>query len=669
MINALIAWFRSVFAAPSAANPATGWRGPLVRLLLTGALLVGLLSLAPAFAVSTGMGAAVAIGTLYVVLGAILVLRAKYRLQLLGLITLVFTLGLAALLNSGNPSSAIFYFLLCIVFATLIWSLFAGVAVAAIALLTLGLAGIWMQFGGLTVNGVLIHPAPLAEWISSVSAIMIAAIAVIAGFQQIQREFTKAEKTANESASALQAERANLEERVDARTVQWRAVLEVGRIASSIHDPEELTARVVDLISDRFGYYYAAIFLLNEAGDSAVLHSATGEAGRLLKENRHALPVSGRSMVGTAITSREPRIALDTDAEAVRFANPLLPYTRSEIAVPLVSGDRVIGALDVQSTSPGAFGQPEIDTLQGMANLVAIAFENARLYQQSSRSLDELEAVQRQYIVSAWQPLSDRHDLAYSLGEDELPSESPRIEVPLSLRDQIIGEINLSSESDWTPEQRNLVEAIATQASLALENARLVEATQSTAQREHLLAEITGKVWSSASREGILQTAIGELGRAMGAEHAVIQLSTEGAIHPELAFAYSPQSIRPTQPEPGDPQPGSLRVPLEFRGQAIGSISIARPATGAWTEPDRDLAQKTADQVALALENVRLLEETRERAAQEQMLSEFSAHLSQSVDLDTLLQTAVRELAKLSEVSSASVFLTPSAPSTSGEPS
>jgi GAF domain-containing protein len=99
--------------------------------------------------------------------------------------------------------------------------------------------------------------------------------------------------------------------------------------------------------------------------------------------------------------------------------------------------------------------------------------------------------------------------------------------VPLSLRDQIIGEINLAAEGDWTPEQRNLVEAIATQAALALENARLVEATQSTAQREHLLAEITGKVWSSPTREGILRTAVGELAAALGAERATIELTTD----------------------------------------------------------------------------------------------------------------------------------------------
>ncbi|MFH1186234.1 MAG: GAF domain-containing protein [Chloroflexota bacterium] len=527
MINSFGAMLRSFFQQAPGAEAEAGWRGPLVRLLLAGALSLGLLALAPAIAARLGVLSAVAVAFVYLLLSVAVVFRAQYQLQLMGLVLIVYALGLSELLNTGNPANATFYFLVSIVFATMLWSLFAGAATAALALLTLGIAGLLMQFGALGVAASALQPAPLPDWIRSVVAILLAAIAAIAGFQQLQLEYGRSESRASEALTDLQQERATLEQRVDARTLQWRAGLEVGQAANVVHDPEQLTAEVVNLISDRFGYYYAAVFLLNDAGDRAVLHNATGEAGRLLKENKHSLPVSGRSMVGTSISSRQARIALDTDAEAVRFANPLLPYTRSEIAVPLIVGDRVLGALDVQSTSPGAFGQAEIDTLQGMANQVAVAFENARLYQAATQSLGELQAVQRQYIVSAWQPMAGREDMQYSLGEDELPSNSPRIDVPLSLRDQIIGEINLASESDWTPEQRNLVEAIATQAALALENARLVESTQSTAQREHLLAEITGKVWSSPTLDGILRTAVGELGMALQADRATIELRME----------------------------------------------------------------------------------------------------------------------------------------------
>jgi GAF domain-containing protein len=134
----------------------------------------------------------------------------------------------------------------------------------------------------------------------------------------------------------------------------------------------------------------------------------------------------------------------------------------------------------------------------------------------------------------------------------------------------------------------------------------------------------------------------------------------ERTLNEAMAYEYTRAGVRPTEPGAAAGGEGGLRVPLELRGQQIGVITLNRHGDLAWTETDRELAQKTAAQVALALENVRLLDETRQRAVQEQMLSEFSARLSQSVDLDTLLQTAARELAALPEVADASVYLGPS---------
>ena len=159
---------------------------------------------------------------------------------------------------------------------------------------------------------------------------------------------------------------------------------------------------MANLITDQFGYYYTALFLVDELGEQAWLYSATGEAGRVLKENKHHLRVGGNSMVGMAVSTGKARVALDVGAEPVRFENPLLPYTRSEIALPLTVGDRVLGALDVQSTKAGAFGPQEIDTLQGMANQVAIALENARLFENSQKSLEEMQAIQRQFVLDSW---------------------------------------------------------------------------------------------------------------------------------------------------------------------------------------------------------------------------------------------------------------------------
>ncbi len=179
----------------------------------------------------------------------------------------------------------------------------------------------------------------------------------------------------------------SLEARVEARTAQLRTSAAVGRAAASVLEPDDLLRSVVNLITDRFGFYYAAAFILDSDGRYAVLREATGEAGRLLKERHHQLEVHGQSMVGYAITRRRPRIALDVAEETVRYANPLLPDTRSEIALPLMVGDRVYGALDVQSTEVAAFDETSANALQSMADQIAVALSNAEQFKQTDAAL------------------------------------------------------------------------------------------------------------------------------------------------------------------------------------------------------------------------------------------------------------------------------------------
>jgi len=231
--------------------------------------------------------------------------------------------------------------------------------------------------------------------------------------------------------------------------------------------------------------------------------------------------------VGTAISTRSPRVALDVGVEPTRFENPLLPYTRSEIALPLLVGDRVLGALDVQSTRQGAFGPQEIETLQNMANQISIALDNANLFQQVQQNLDEIRSIQRQYTLQSWKQVENTEELRYEVGDKESHGTDNELEVSLAMRGGVIGEIKLDSENEWTPEQRNLIESVAAQASLALENARLLEESQSTATRERLISEIGNKIWSSTTMDGILRTAVQELGRALDASEAIIELNVK----------------------------------------------------------------------------------------------------------------------------------------------
>ncbi|HEY9152305.1 MAG TPA: GAF domain-containing protein [Anaerolineales bacterium] len=369
----------------------------------------------------------------------------------------------------------------------------------------------------------LVYAGDPVLWIVHTAPIVMGTAFYFIGLRESQ--YKEALRRLEEAIQKAQVLQNTLEQRVAERSSELRATIEVGRTATSVLDPDELISRVVNLITDQFGFYYTALFLLDSANRWAELKNATGEAGRVLKENKHRLEVGGKSMVGTAISTRSPRVALDVGTESTRFENPLLPYTRSEIALPLIVGDRVLGALDVQSTKEGAFGPQEIDTLQNMANQVSIALENASLFKQVQENLDEIRSIQRQYTMQAWNRVAGSEELRYEVGDGEFQGKENELEVPLAMRDGVIGEIRLDSENEWSPEQRNLIETIAAQASLALENARLLEEGQSTATRERLISEISSKIWSSATLDGILCTAVQELGRAFDASDATIELN------------------------------------------------------------------------------------------------------------------------------------------------
>jgi GAF domain-containing protein/HAMP domain-containing protein len=333
----------------------------------------------------------------------------------------------------------------------------------------------------------------------------------------------------NQMISRLEQFQQSLEDQVAERTAQLEATNEVGRVASSILDPEELISKVVNLITDRFEYYYTALFMIDETGTWAELAYATGEAGRILKERHHKLAVAGNSMVGYAITNRKARIALDVGEESIRFDNPLLPETRSEIALPLIVGDHVLGVLDVQSKMASAFNTSDIEVLQNMANQVAIAIENARFYQSSQALIEEMRTTNQRYLLSSWSELTRASGkIEYQTRLPAPPEEELfTAKVPLSVRDQILGELIVQADEEWTPEQKRLLEAVATQAAFALENARLLGESQQTALRERIAAAITERIWASQTVDGILQTAVRELGRALEASEATIELKTE----------------------------------------------------------------------------------------------------------------------------------------------
>jgi GAF domain-containing protein/HAMP domain-containing protein len=386
-----------------------------------------------------------------------------------------------------------------------------------VSLLAILLGAILAYFISRTVS------APLKDLIESFKAVEAGDLSQRATITATD-EIAEVTMHFNRMVASLEELQETLEKQVQERTRLLKATNDIAKVSSSILDPEELLARVINLFTEQFNYYYASIYLLDPGEKWAELKEATGEAGKVLKQNHHRLELSGKSMVATCIRERMPRIAQNTSEDKQRVENPLLPYTRSEIALPLIAGDRVLGALNVQSTKAADFDTQVIETMQNMAGQVAIALENAHLFQEARQRIKEMRAIQQQYLLEGWSSLSlNKEELEYGIGESN-DANLQKIVAPINLRDQIIGQIALEGTSDWSTDQKNLIDAVAAQAAIALENARLVNESRQIAVRERMLAEISSKIWSSNTIEAVLQTTIRELGRRLDASSATIKL-------------------------------------------------------------------------------------------------------------------------------------------------
>jgi len=335
-----------------------------------------------------------------------------------------------------------------------------------------------------------------------------------------------------------------LAENQQRRAVQLQLAADVSRAITQVVEPEELLVRVVDLIRERFDFYYVGLFLLDDAGRQAVLRAGTGEAGRIMLERQHRLEAGGLSMVGWVSANRKARIALDVGQEAVRFANPLLPDTHSEMALPLLVGERVLGVLDVQSKLESAFSEEDVTVLQGVADQVGVALENARLFQQTRAALIQLEATNRLMVRQSWQSYTGRAGARRAVHQPggEPAQEAEPLALPLELRGEQIGRVLVrrAGERAWTREELDTLQTIVTQTALAADNARLFEESQRLAARERTINEITARIRGSVTLEGILNSAIREISQATGAQYAAIKLElaeTSGAKSVEASGA------------------------------------------------------------------------------------------------------------------------------------
>jgi GAF domain-containing protein len=380
--------------------------------------------------------------------------------------------------------------------------------------------------------------------------------------EELGEEFNKMAGDLADLVSSLEQRVAERTRDLEHRSVQLEAASEVAREAAAIRDVNQLLEEVVHLISSRFGFYHAGIFLVDEAGEYAELRAASSEGGQRMLARGHALRVGKVGVVGYAAGREEPRIAMAVGADEFFFANPDLPLTQSEVALPLKVRDRVIGVLDVQSDKEGAFESEEVAVLQTLADQVALAIESARLLEESQRALQELEALYGRRLREAWRE-REVGQKAYRytrVGVEPAPrfhfsevgdaeargqpvvlqeGDGRRLIAPISLRDQTLGTVVLRREpgqEPWSPQDLMVVEEVSTQIALALEYARLLEDTQHRAAQERLVGEATARMRETLDLETVLKTAVEEISGVLGLAAIDLRLgagpeaATEGTV-------------------------------------------------------------------------------------------------------------------------------------------
>lgn len=375
-------------------------------------------------------------------------------------------------------------------------------------------------------------------------------------------EFGKLADAFNVMHDRLQAVRAEQEQRVveriqelQHRTLQLSAAAEVAREAAMLRDVQHLLGTTVQLISERFGFYHAGIFLLDESQEYAVLQAASSEGGEKMLERGYRLKVGEEGLVGQVMESGEPRIALDVGEGAISFDNPDLSLTRSEIALPFKVHDRIMGVLDVQSLEPEAFSDEDIATLQILADQVALAIENIQLFRENRQVIQELQSLHKRRTRELWSERTPHQGSAYlytgsqvepasllSIHDKEIPSlhrptvlqeeESRRILAPIRLRGEVLGAITLQQTPDqepWSADELALLQEVTNQIGLALENARLLEETQARAAREQLIGGVAARIREALDVDTVLQTAIREIGESLNLSEVEVRLYDEDA--------------------------------------------------------------------------------------------------------------------------------------------
>jgi len=517
-----------------------GWRENFIVTILRIACVLGITIIAASFPTATTTDRVLFI-SLYIILLAITVVRVNYSMRAFTLLFMVFIVGVNSILAWGPWLDGSVFFIAFIVLSALLFDQRVDIIALAVSIFTFLLIGTLEQLGIYQFMSPDVPVTGLIDWAAYTIDFSIISIILVIAISQLKKEFSHLAQSMQNTFQTLTTERAQLEDRVRERTdelasraVQLRSSASVSRTIAEIQDVSNLMETATKLTSEQFGYYQVGLYLLDERKKTAFLQSASSATGKELIGQGFRVEPDRLNPINQVVEYNRPYITSDMDnPNFVRDAN--FPLTRSRMILPLTVRNDVIGILDMHSDQPRSFNMQDAEVLQTLADLVAISIDNVRLINETKNLVRQLEANTSAQTQETWTKFTRRHKPAYQytpagvrpvfVSKHDDDKEGMRI--PLVLHGQNIGNILLKrkgASASWSERERILVEKVADQVALALENNRLVDETRKSAFRDQIIANVSARVRENLEVESVLRTATTELRRVFDLKEAEISI-------------------------------------------------------------------------------------------------------------------------------------------------
>ncbi len=521
------------------------WRERFLQRILIISAIIGLFALISAVVSTSDLVLQSVYIGVYVLLVASALIRLPYLVKAGLFISLPLILGIGSLTETGIRGDSLFFFLAFVAFSTLLIGHRMGVASIAITEIIIIGMGYLILNDIFTLSDHLAFKGVLSDWISAATSQLLITLVIMNAIRMLNEGFRQSQQRADVLSASLREAQTELEKRVVERTQelsdktnQINAASVIAHQVASIQDLDRLLRLAANLISEQFGCYHVGIYLINQRGDYANLQATSSEGGKRLLERGYRLRVGTEGIIGYVAAEKKPRISLDVGEDAIFFDVPELPETRSELALPLIVRNKVVGVLDLQSAEVSAFKYDEIDTFQTMADQIAVAIENARLLTESQLVISQLETISNENTRQNWQTELAAHNPAFHYSVTGVRSIEKAIskngknvlDIPITLRGQKIGMISLHRKADfhkWTTQEESVASKVAAQTALALENIRLAERMRQRANREQAIANVTARVRETLNLDTVLRTTAREVQKALDLQEAEVRLLTQ----------------------------------------------------------------------------------------------------------------------------------------------